>query len=129
MGWQAFEMCRVGPGWNLSHNSLTSASTLEALQNLPRTDKKLYNKLCGISDATTFSPQLEVEEPPFTDCPEDNSDVPVPVLISTLTGQSHEGFSTADDGSLERNSMAEFEINVGEDLMVQEGQSKQVRKA
>lgn len=59
-------------------------------------------------------PGSEVEEQPFTDSPEDYSDVPIPVLINTLTGQSPDGFLISTDGSLERNSMAECE-GIGEE--------------
>ncbi|EKM78198.1 hypothetical protein AGABI1DRAFT_129327 [Agaricus bisporus var. burnettii JB137-S8] len=113
---KSFEMCCVGPDWNLSQASLTSPSALEALRNLPRTNKPFYDELCGLTPSTCseFPPGSEVEEQPFTDSPEDHSDVPIPVLINTLTGQSPDGFLMSTDGSLERNSMAECE-GIGEE--------------
>jgi hypothetical protein len=72
--------------------------------------------------------QQHVEEPPFTDCPEDHSDVPVRLLINNITGQSQDGFSIAIDGALERISPAESE-GVEKNQVEHEGHSKRVMQA
>lgn len=132
-------MCRIPntpANWNLLQQSLTSASALEALRNLPRTNKGLYDELCNISNETTSS-LPEIEELPFTEHPEDDSSVPVPALISIITGgqsQELENISTMNDGSLELTSMAELETNdasmeAAKLGPVQEGRPRRVRKA
>jgi hypothetical protein len=90
-------------------------------------NKRLYNKLCSLTMPSESSSQSQVEEPPFTDCPEDHSNMPVPVLINTLTGQPQEGFLMSTDGSLKQNAIAKSE-GVGGELPILEGHPKRARQ-
>jgi hypothetical protein len=88
---QAFKMCHVSK-YNLSHASLTSATTLTALHLLPKTKPTLYDKIC----TNKIDIPSGGEEPafPINDDQCDGSDIPIDVIHLTVMS----GGSVVDDG-------------------------------
>lgn len=104
---QAFELCRIGE-FNCSHESLTSAKTLEMLADLPETNLLLFSKLSQsrLNDLDALG-----EEDAFSgDSPDDDSDIPLGVVAAVveLSGAVDDaGFDVADDGTVIHMGVAE----------------------
>ncbi|KAJ7830292.1 hypothetical protein B0H14DRAFT_3464892 [Mycena olivaceomarginata] len=106
---KSFELCAVGQ-FNFSQASLTSPAALAALRDLPNTNPALHLELTGASKPTEDVIEERVFEEEEEDCYNDESDVPVDVMISHVIPR------VTEDGSLIRNGAAEDpEIDVAAD--------------
>jgi hypothetical protein len=101
-------MCRVG-NFNQSQASLTSPEALAALRDLPRSNPALYAELTSGDDEGILL--STIEEPAFTsDSVEDESDIPVEVVVDHLASGSAEladGFRVEDGDVITRTSCLE----------------------
>jgi hypothetical protein len=83
---QAPETRRVGK-YNLSHASLTSATTLTALRLLPKTNPTLYDEIC--TDKIDISSGGEEPAFPVDNDQCDGSDIPIDVIrLTVMSGGS-----------------------------------------
>jgi hypothetical protein len=108
-------MCRISE-YNLSHASLTSATTLTALHLLPKTNPTLYDKIC--TDKIDIS--SGGKEPAFSvdDYQCDCSDIPIDVIRLTVMS----GGSVVDDGFSVDDASGVVHTGVAEDIeQVEEG--------
>jgi hypothetical protein len=122
---QAFEKCEVRE-WNLSFNCLTSVAARARLRNLKETDPEFWKELT--SSENRVPPENDPQPEDIVDSEngsvEDDSDVPLQVLIQELTEKKvRKGFAINDMGALVADSDAErFESTVddGNDNVVED---------
>lgn len=106
---QAFELCRVQDN-NLSHSSLTSATTLAALRELPHTNPSLYRELSAGREGIQ-SPSDD--EPAFMDAGPDldeGSDIPIEIVRSVVMSEgciAADGYAIDAQGVVIRNGISE----------------------
>jgi hypothetical protein len=106
---QAFEKCEVRQ-WNLSYDCLTSVAVRAKLRNLKETDLEFWRELTSSENLVPSEndPQTEDIVDSKDDLVEDDSDVPLAVLIQELTQKKvRKGFAINDMGALVADSEAE----------------------
>ena len=112
---QAFEKCEVRQ-WNLSFDCLTSVAARARLRNLKETDPEFWKELTSSENRVPSEndPQPEDIVDAEDNSVEDDSDVPLGVLIQELTEKKVcKGFAISDMGALVAESEAErFESTV-----------------
>jgi hypothetical protein len=106
---QAFEKSEVRQ-WNLSFDCLTSVAARARLRNLKETDPEFWKELTSSENLVPSEndPQPEDIVDPEENLVEDDSNVPLGVLIQQLTEKKvRKGFTINDMGALVADSEAE----------------------
>ena len=122
---QAFAKCEVRQ-WNLSFDCLTSVAARARLRNLKESDPEFWKELTSSENRvpSESDPQPEDIVDAEENSVEDDSDVPLGVLIQELTEKKVcKGFAISDMGALVAESEAErFENTVdnGNDIVDKE---------
>ena len=105
-------MCRVGDS-NLLHASLTLATTLTSLRELPKTNLNLYHEILGgaVEPSTGLEDDFADEnDSSIADPDGDGSDIPTDVIISHIMADGVsmvERFKSNEDGRIIWTGVAE----------------------
>ncbi|KAG6807350.1 hypothetical protein H0H92_007890 [Tricholoma furcatifolium] len=86
---------------------LTSLETLSVLRNLPKTDPDFYRELTEAAEVVSGVSESS-EEPTYSNNFEDDSAVPMDVVLQCMAGNGlRDGFGVDDHGSITRVGSAE----------------------
>ncbi|KAG6904915.1 hypothetical protein DXG01_006251 [Tephrocybe rancida] len=115
---KAFEMCTVH-GWNLSYASLTRVAAQAQLREMKDTDPEFWKELTQQDPEETL-PSVEDVQPEdlealelIDDSPDDDSNIPISVLLDSLVNEvKPTGFLARPDSTLEAVTNAEEILNV-----------------
>jgi len=97
---------KTGREWNLSYASLTSFDARETLRNMKTTDPKFWEDLTkaqrqNLPDTAETLPEDDAPDTNLEDEVGDDSELPMPLLISAMTsGNLPEGVAIDEDGGL-----------------------------
>ncbi|KAG6805720.1 hypothetical protein H0H92_011818 [Tricholoma furcatifolium] len=98
---------------------LTSLETLSALRNLPKTDPDFYRELTEAAEVVSGVSESS-EEPTYSNNFEDDSAVPMDVVLQCMAGNGlRDGFGVDDHGSITRVGSAESMEVIDDELLVE----------
>ncbi|KAG6824449.1 hypothetical protein H0H92_006851 [Tricholoma furcatifolium] len=98
---------------------LTSLETLSVLRNLPKTDPDFYRELTEAAEVVSGVSESS-EEPTYSNNFEDDSAVPMDVVLQCMAGNGlRDGFGVDDHGSITRVGSAESMEVIDDELLVE----------